>query len=311
MNLEDFYRRLQQLRVNRSSGLVKPYKPILIAAVTLLLHKGKLPSRNVFLDGGLRSAFRQLLSALYPSWPTKHPKLEYPFFHLEKDGVWKLVPIEGAESSLRDARATGGEAWDVLRHVECAQLDEAVFAALASRFEARVRVLQILAVEYFPPETSGRLWNYLGVPSSGDGIVWRPAKGDRLSERAVEEHLEVHWNDTQFAGMGVELAQREAQGLPGRQVFTPVSAIDLLGLQPARRRWWVFELKRGRAADRVVGQISRYLGWIAEERRGQRESAVGAIIVGKADAKLRYAGKGNKRLSLWEYDEGLKLRQVG
>jgi hypothetical protein len=56
--------------------------------------------------------------------------------------------------------------------------------------------------------------------------------------------------------------------------------------------------------------VSRYLGWIAEERRGHRESAVGAVIVKQADAKLRYAVKANERLSLWEYDERLAVRQV-
>jgi len=165
------------------------------------------------------------MAALYPRWPTKAaPKPEYPFRHLENDGVWRLVPIEGAEAALRDARDTGGEA--------------------------------------------------------------------------------------PFAEMGVELARREAHGLPGRQVFTHVNAIDLLGYQAANRRWWVFELKRGRPADRVVGQVSRYLGWIAEERRGQRETAVGAIIARSVDARLRYAVKANERLSLWEYDDALKVRRV-
>ena len=88
-----------------------------------------------------------------------------------------------------------------------------------------------------------------------------------------------------------------------------MNAIDLLGFEPAASRWWVIELKRGRSADRVVGQVSRYLGWIGEERRGNRESAVGAIIVRKADPKLRYAVKANERLSLWEFDERLKVKR--
>lgn len=308
MTLDEFCSRLAHLRLDRSGGVVKPYKPLLVAAVVILIHKGKQRDRNVFLDGGLRSAFQQLLELLFPRWPNA-AKPEYPFRHLENDGVWTLVPIEGASDALRAAKEVRAEAWDVLRHVRCAQLDQGVFQRLATSFEDRFRILRLLARAYFPAETSGRLWDFLGddlppVP------VPMAAEGEQISERALEEHLELHWVETPFARSGVELARREVHGWPCRQVFTPVNAIDLLGFEPAARRWWVFELKRGRSADRVVGQVSRYLGWIGEERRGNRESAVGAIIVRKADAKLRYAVKANERLTLWEFDDQLKVNKV-
>lgn len=308
MSFDEFCSRLGHLRLDRSGGLVKPYKPLLVAAVVILIHKGKQPSRSVFLDGGLRSAFQQLLEVLFPRWPNA-AKPEYPFRHLENDGVWTLVPIGGASNSLRVAREARAEAWDVLRHVRCAQLDEAIFQRLATSFEDRFRVLRILARCYFPTETSGKLWDYLGddMPSAPVPIA---AEGEQISERALEEHLELHWDETPFARSGVELARRETHGWPSRQVFTPVNSIDLLGFESAARRWWVFELKRGRSADRVVGQVSRYLGWIGEERRGNRESAVGAIIVRKSDPKLRYAVKANERLSLWEFDEQLRVTRV-
>jgi hypothetical protein len=308
MRLDEFCQRLEHLRLDRSGGLVKPYKPLLVAAVVILIHKRKQQTRNVFLDGGLRSAFQQLLEALFPQWPN-HAKPEYPFRHLENDGVWTLVPIEGASEALRSARDARAEAWDVLRHVRCAQLDEAIFERLAVSFEDRFRVLRILARRYFPSETSGKLWDYLGHDSAPVPVPVA-AEGDQITERALEEHLELHWDETAFAKRGVELARRETHGWPCRQVFTPVNSIDLLGFEAAARRWWVFELKRGRSADRVVGQVSRYLGWISEERRGNRESAVGAIIVRNADPKLRYAVKANDRLSLWEFDDHLDVRQV-
>jgi hypothetical protein len=309
MSFDEFCSRLEHLRLDRSGGLVKPYKPLLVAAVVILIHKGKQPSRSVFLDGGLRSAFQQLLEALFPRWPNA-AKPEYPFRHLENDGVWTLVPVEGASDALRAAKEVRAEAWDILRHVRCAQLDGAIFERLATSFEDRFRVLRILARHYFPTETSGKLWDYLGdeMPSAPVPIA---AEGEQISERALEEHLELHWDETPFARSGVELARREVHGWPSRQVFTPVNSIDLLGFEPSARRWWVFELKRGRGADRVVGQVSRYLGWIGEERRGNRESAVGAIIVRKADPKLRYAVKANERLSLWEFDEHLQVSRVG
>ena len=53
--------------------------------------------------------------------------------------------------------------------------------------------------------------------------------------------------------------------------------------------WWVFELKRRNTGDVVVGQISRYLGWILQNRSSNHEHAVGAIIAPKINPKLSTA----------------------
>lgn len=312
MSWEEFLERVGHLRRDRSGGVAKPYKPLLLAAVVLLVHKRKIATPNVLLDGGLRSAFFQLLAELFPAWPYA-AKPEYPFRHLENDGIWKLVPIEGASEALRAARDQKAEAWDVLRHVQCARLDEGIFERLAARFEDRVRVLQLLWERYdFPKDAALKLMR-LVAQGEGEGAPRVPlaADGEDFTERALEEHLEQHWEETPFAEMGIALARREVHELPGRQVFTPVNAIDLLGYREKGREWWVFELKRGRPGDAVVGQVSRYLSWIAEERRARREKALGAIIARKADRKLVYAVRANPRLSVWEYDEGLEIRRVG
>ena len=69
MTIDEFCARLANLRLDRSGGVAKPYKPLLVAAAVILIHKGKQRTRHVFLDGGLRSAFQQLLELLFPRWP--------------------------------------------------------------------------------------------------------------------------------------------------------------------------------------------------------------------------------------------------
>lgn len=162
MTFDEFGDRLGSLRLDRSGGLVKPYKPLMVAAVVVLMHKGKIASRHVYLDGGLRSAFAQMLTLLYPSWP-RRANPAYPFRHLENDGVWRLVPHDGATDELRAAKSAHAEAWTVLRHVRCAELD--------------------------------------------------PAVAERLSERALEEHIEAHWEETPFAALGVRLSRPETTKL--------------------------------------------------------------------------------------------------
>lgn len=308
MTLDQFCDRLRNLRVDRSGNVPKPYKPLLVAAVVLLIQKGKLASREVLLDGGLVSVFRQLLAAIYPRWPYKADP-RYPFRHLESDGVWSLVAIEGASAELRAARDAHAESWDILRHVRCAQLDPEVFAALASRLEARIRVLQLLWETYFPPAAALTLMRF--VTSEEQTVRPTPVPdGEGFTERALEEHLERHWDETPFKAMGINLSSRERNGLPGRQVFTPVNAIDLLGYRRREREWWVFELKRGRPSDAVVGQVGRYLGWLREAHAHGREAVCGAIIARHIDRKLQLSARAMAGVTLWRFDESLKVEQV-
>jgi hypothetical protein len=302
---ERFLEVLRRLRVDRSKGVAKPYKPLLLAAVMLLIGKGKLRSPDIALDGGLVSAFKQLLALVYPEWKLGRSP-DYPFRHLETDGVWQLVPRDGALEQLTAARGMGGRARTVLRHVAFARMDPAVFAALAASPALRAQILDTLCAWYLPAGARRQLADI----ESGRSLAVETTTTAILDEKALEESLVRDWTRTAFAQLGVELASVERHGRPGRQVLTPVNAIDLLGYHPERKEWWVIELKHGRPADEVVGQVSRYLGWVSEEcaRRGER--ATGAIVARDANEKLRYAVRANPRLTLWTWDEELVVSKV-
>jgi RecB family endonuclease NucS len=50
----------------------------------------------------------------------------------------------------------------------------------------------------------------------------------------------------------------------------------------------VVELKRGRGSDAVVGQVSRYMGWVKENLAGSHR-VFGIILAADADEEMRYA----------------------
>jgi hypothetical protein len=308
MDPTEFIARLSNLRQDRAIGPPKPYKPLLVAAVVELIAKRKITTPYILLDGALKSAFDQLLHEVYPDWKFR-ADVRLPFRHLETDGVWRLVPVDGAFGRLEAVRAAGAKAREVLRHVACARLDDAVFAALADDAEFRNDVLARLADQYLPPEAGAAILRLLGRPDAAP--LPTPPRGARpMTERAIEEFLFLNWDQTPFAAMGIALSTRRKHGLSGRQQFTPVNSMDLLGFRARRREWWVIELKRDRPADAVVGQVSRYLTWVTEERGPRGESAVGAVLAGAADTKLRYAVRANPRLSLWTYDPSFRIAQV-
>jgi hypothetical protein len=278
----------------------------MLAAVVLLIGKGKIDSANVFLDGGLDSVCRQLLALLYPSWPYRFDP-RYPFRHLETDGIWRLLPLDGEIERLESARNLGFKARDIMKHVACARLDTEVFSQLAASPSLRGLILGELAARYFPPRAREIIGQY-----ETDEVISTPPRdwSAVLPERALEEALVQEWHRTPFAELGVELDERDRNGRLGRQVLTEVNSIDVLGYRPAHREWWVIELKRGRSSDAAVGQVSRYLRWVERHRASGKERVVGAIVAHTADTRLRYAIESNPKLSLWIWDPRAIVRRV-
>ena len=72
--------------------------------------------------------------------------------------------------------------------------------------------------------------------------------------------------------------------LTSQQFRTDIGRIDLLVKDKKTGSHVVIELKRNQSSDDTVGQILRYMGWIAEKKN---DSGVkGIIVAGKYDEKL-------------------------
>jgi len=78
--------------------------------------------------------------------------------------------------------------------------------------------------------------------------------------------------------------------LIGRQYSTKVGPIDLYA-KAKNGDLVVLELKKGRAADKVFGQICRYMGCIKSEQPNGGAKVRGYIVGREIDEKLRYAAK--------------------
>jgi hypothetical protein len=81
-----------------------------------------------------------------------------------------------------------------------------------------------------------------------------------MTERALEEHLELHRDETPFGKSGVSLGH----SLPCRQVFTPVNAIDPLGFETGLRD------DRGKTAREIAEEaghaaVFSFLGGVRRE----------------------------------------------
>jgi hypothetical protein len=104
----------------------------------------------------------------------------------------------------------------------------------------------------------------------------------------------------------------DEDGVPGRQYTTEVGTIDLLCVDP-NNTLVVVELKKGRETDRVIGQISRYIGWVKAKIAKDSRDVRGIVVVHKPtdkypkDERLEYAILANPNLKLRYYEISLKF----
>lgn len=102
-----------------------------------------------------------------------------------------------------------------------------------------------------------------------------------ISEKTLEDNIEAN------LGIIGNAIGRDLR-FEGRQYQTTVGPIDILARDKADGRYVVIELKKGRSADRVFGQLSRYMGWV-RENLADGEAVAGVIVAEKIDDKLRAA----------------------
>jgi len=119
---------------------------------------------------------------------------------------------------------------------------------------------------------------------------------ENLREYIVKSGIEIV--DNKFKDF--ELYEDD-EGNFGELYRVGVGEIDILYHNPEQGKYLVIELKRTEeTSDKVVGQISRYMGWVNEEI-SEDEEVQGLIITQSASQKLKYAIKMINKCSLKEF----------
>ncbi|MCE5985217.1 endonuclease NucS domain-containing protein [Pseudomonas sp. LF19] len=142
-------------------------------------------------------------------------------------------------------------------------------------------------------------------------------EGEDTPDSDRETVFELEWQLRDFISHNIESLKVEgkplrlyvdSQGRDGVEYPTSVGPIDILALD-SDDSFVIFELKRGRVADRAIGQISRYMGWI--KKNLAKEKMVKGVIVAKSiSANLRHAIVAVPNVSLFEYEVEFSLNQI-
>lgn len=101
---------------------------------------------------------------------------------------------------------------------------------------------------------------------------------------------------------------RDEHERDGIEYPTDVGSIDILA-KDNEGNFVIFELKLSRGADRALGQILRYMGWV--KRKLAKGGGVKGVIIAKhVDEKLKYAATVTSDITLLEYELDFKIKEV-
>lgn len=123
-------------------------------------------------------------------------------------------------------------------------------------------------------------------------------------ERNLEDFICANWSKTDLA-KNYDIF-KDKNGI-GRQYETDTGRIDILAISKDRKEFLVIELKKGRASDKVVGQVLRYMGDVTEELAKNGEAVKGRIIAFENDLKIERALSVTNNIDFYHYKVDFEL----
>ncbi len=125
----DYIEAFKNLRTNNKYGRKSPHKAVLMLTVIELFEKRILTDNEICYDDKLKSMFLKVWKRVLPDEPLFHSEAYLPFWYLQNDSFWHIVPIRGKEdilSLMRDTSIKPSEA-KLNDSVKCAELDDDLY----------------------------------------------------------------------------------------------------------------------------------------------------------------------------------------
>lgn len=128
-----------------------------------------------------------------------------------------------------------------------------------------------------------------------------------ILEKYLEDFLVSNWESTEL-GRSYDIYQDENG--TGQQYQTDSGRIDVLAVSKDGKELLVVELKKGRASDAVVGQITRYMGYVTTELAGPEQGVKGVIVALEDDQRLRHSLTVVPGIDFYRYEVSFKLTKI-
>lgn len=125
----DYIEAFKNLKTNNKYSRKSPHKAILLLSVIEMYETNVLSENMISYDDKLKSTFQKVWERVLKDEPLFHPELYLPFWYMQSEDFWHIVPNRGSEdilTLLRDSHVKPSEAKlkDCVRYVE---LDEDLY----------------------------------------------------------------------------------------------------------------------------------------------------------------------------------------
>lgn len=210
-----------------------PHKPLLLLSVMDLFAEGSITSNLIELDRELGELFALYWAQVMP--PGRRGNLAMPFFHLQSDGFWHLVPRPGKEAFLEQSRRLHS-IHQLHDTVLGARLDGELFSWFCAQ-ESRDLLRTVLIDTYFASDLRPALVEQGIVNVEAFEYSQRlleRARTDAAGERRAEEDQYLPVARDQGFRRAVTLAYDHRCALCGIRMLTPEghTAVDAAHIVP-------------------------------------------------------------------------------
>ena len=132
--------------------------------------------------------------------------------------------------------------------------------------------------------------------TDGDEFAYETALREYISNHLEIVESDLNLYEDENGNLGVEY--------PANKWNIDILAVDSKG------NLIVIELKKSRCADKVFGQLARYMGWVKEKIAKHGQTVRGIIIGGTISDELKYASSLIDSVQLMEYNMSVKLNLI-
>ena len=146
----DYIETFKNLRTNNKYGRKSPHKAVLMLTVIELYEQNILTDNEICYDDELKKMFLKVWNKVLPYEQKFHPDAYLPYWYLQNDSFWHIVPKRDKEailSSMRDNRVKPSET-SLYDSVKYAELDEDLYF-LMTLSSGRSSLKRVLLETYF------------------------------------------------------------------------------------------------------------------------------------------------------------------